>query len=153
LDRYELLLFVHVSAAIVWLGGAAIIQFFAIRALAAGDPLRTVALTRDIEWIGSRIFLPSSLIVIVVGFLLVWDGPWDLGMTWIWLSLVLFAISFLLGAGFFTPESKRIGNQIEAEGPDSPAVQARIARILKLTRIDLVILFAIVLLMVTKLGV
>jgi hypothetical protein len=66
---------------------------------------------------------------------------------------VLFAISFLLGVAVLTPESKRVGNQIEAEGPESPAVQARIARLIKLGRIDLVILFAIVLLMVAKPGV
>jgi uncharacterized membrane protein len=152
-DRYELLKFVHVSAAIVWLGGGVLIQFFASRALASSDPVRVVALTRDVEWVGNRIFLPSALVVVVLGFVLVWDGPWDLGMTWIWLSLVIFAISFVLGVAFFTPESKRIGNQIEAEGPASPAVQVRIARILKLSRFDLVLLFAIVFLMVTKPGV
>jgi uncharacterized membrane protein len=74
-------------------------------------------------------------------------------MTWIWLALVLFAVSFLLGVALFTPESKRIGNQIEAEGPESPAVQARISRLIRLTRIDLVLLFAIVFLMVAKPGV
>ena len=58
--------------------------------------------------------------MVVLGFLLIWDGPYELGMTWIWLSLALFGISFLLGAGLFTPEAKRIGNQIEAEGPESP---------------------------------
>ena len=150
MDRYELLKFIHIAAAIIWIGGAVAVQLFAIRALASGDPIRVVSFTRDVEWMGTRVFLPSSLVVIVLGFLLVWDGPWELGTTWIWLSLVIFGISFLLGVGFFTPESNRIGNQIEAEGPASPAVQARIARLLKLTRIDLVLLFAIVFLMVAK---
>jgi uncharacterized membrane protein len=149
-DRYELLKFVHIAAAIVWIGGAVTIQFFALRTIWSNDPLRLVAFTRDVEWVGNRVFLPSALVVIVLGFLLVWDGPYELGMTWIWLSLVIFGISFLLGIAFFTPESKRIGNQIEAEGPESPAVQARIARILRLTRIDLLLLFAIVFLMVAK---
>jgi uncharacterized membrane protein len=153
LDRYEVLKFVHIGAAIVWIGGAFVLQFVAARTIGGGDPLRLVAFTRDVEWIGNRVLLPSALIVIVVGFLLLWDGPWDLGMTWIWLALVLFAISFVLGVALFTPESKRIGNQIEAEGPESPSVQARIARLIRLTRIDLVILFAIVYLMVAKPGV
>jgi uncharacterized membrane protein len=153
MDRYELLLFLHIAGAIVWVGGAVTIQFFALRALASDDPLRVVSFTRDVDWVGNRVFIPSALLVVLLGFLLVWDGPWDLGMTWIWLSLVLFGISFLVGAGFFGPESKRIGNQIEAEGPESPAVQAKIARLLKLTRIDLVLLFAIVFLMAAKPGV
>jgi uncharacterized membrane protein len=149
-DRYELLKFVHIAAAIIWIGGAVTMQFFAARTIASGDALRLVSFTRDVEWIGNRVLLPSALVVIVLGFLLVWDGPWGFGMTWIWLALVLFAISFLLGVALFTPESKRIGNQIEAQGPESPAVQARIARLIKLTRIDLVLLFAIVFLMVFK---
>ena len=40
MDRYELLKFVHIAAGIVWIGGAVTIQFFAIRTIAAGDPLR-----------------------------------------------------------------------------------------------------------------
>ena len=89
--------------------------------------------------------------MIVLGFLLVWDGPSELGMTWIWLSLVIFAVSFLAGAAFFGPESKRIGNQIEAEGARvARGAEPRIARLIRLTRIDLVLLFAIVFLMVVK---
>jgi uncharacterized membrane protein len=151
-DRYELLKFVHVGAAIVWVGGAAITQFFALRTIWSGDPLRLVAFTRDAEWVGNRVMLPSALVVIALGFLLVWDGPYELGMTWIWLALVLFALSFLLGLFVLAPEAKRIGNQIEAEGPESPAVQQRIKRILNIGRIDVILLFAIVFLMVVKPG-
>jgi uncharacterized membrane protein len=150
LDRYELLKFVHVAAAIVWVGGGATIQFFALRTLWSGDPGRMAAFARDVDWIGNRFYVPSALLVIVLGLVLVWDGPYELGMTWIWLSLVLFAVTFVAGAAFFGPEAKRIGNQIDAEGAESPAVQARIARLVKLSRIDLVLLFVIVFLMVTK---
>jgi hypothetical protein len=41
---YEFLLFVHISMAAVWAGGAVIIQFFAARILASGEPARQVAL-------------------------------------------------------------------------------------------------------------
>ena len=153
MDRYELLKFIHVGVAMVWVGGATVIQFFALRALWSGDPRRLATFARDVDWVGTRVFIPSSLVVVVVGFVLVWDGPWELGMTWVWLSLAIFAVSFVAGAGFFGPESKRVAAQIDAEGAESPAVQARIARLIKLTRIDLVLLFAIVFLMVVKPGV
>jgi uncharacterized membrane protein len=153
LDRYELLTFVHVGAAIIWVGGGTMIQLFGVRATRRGEPLGLVQFTRDAEWMGNHVMLPSALIVVVVGFLLIWDGPWELGMTWVWLSLVIFAISFLIGLFVLTPESKKIGNQIEADGPESPAVQARIGRIFWILRLDLVLLFSIVFLMVTKPGV
>jgi hypothetical protein len=60
------------------------------------------------------------------------------------IALVLFAVTFLAGALFFGPESGRIKKQIEAEGPASPAVQARIQRILALSRADLMLLFLLV---------
>ena len=152
MDRYELLKFVHIGAAIIWIGGAVMLQFTAALTIRSGDSLRLVAFARDAEWIGNRVLLPSALTVIVVGFLLVWDGPWDLGMTWVWLALVLFAMSFLLGLFVLTPQSKKIGSQIEAEGPESPGVRDRITRVIRLGRIDIVILFAIVYLMVAKPG-
>ena len=153
MDRYEVLKFVHIAAAIVWIGGAVSIQFFAHLARRSGDPIRMVSFTGDVDWIGKRVFTPAALIVVVLGFVLVWDGPWTLGMDWVWISLIIFAISFVAGVGFFAPESVRIGKMIEAEGAESAAVQARIARLLNLIRIDLVLLFAIVYLMVAKPGV
>ena len=153
MDRYELLKFAHVGGAIVWIGGATMVQFFGARAMSSGDALRLVTFTRDAEWIGTRVMLPSALLVLAAGFLLIWDGPWDLGMTWVWLALVLFAISFVIGLAFLTPEAKRVGDAVEREGPESPAVRSRISRIFMISRIDLVILFAIVFLMVTKPGV
>jgi uncharacterized membrane protein len=152
-DRYELLKFVHVGAAIVWVGGAAMIQFFALRATARNEPLGLVQFTRDAEWVGNRVMLPSALTVVVLGFLLIWDGPWELSQTWIWLSLAIFAVSFLLGLLVLTPQAKKVGNLIEAEGPESPSVHASISRIFLISRIDLVLLFAIVFLMVVKPGV
>ncbi len=153
MDRYELLTFVHVGAAVVWVGGAAMIQFFALRAIARNEPLGLVQFTRDVEWVGNRVLLPSALTVVVFGFLLIWDGPWELGMTWVWLSLVIYAISFVAGLFVLQPMAKKIGGLIEAEGPESGAVQAQIGRLFWVSRIDLVLLFAIVFLMVTKPGV
>ena len=150
MDRYDLLKFVHVGAAVVWVGGGAMIQFFALRALGRKDPLGMVQFTRDVEWIGNHVLLPSALVVVVFGFLLVWDGPWELSTTWIWLSLVIYAISFVVGLFVLTPQAKKIGDLIEAEGPESGAVQSQIGRILQISRVDLVLLFAIVFLMVTK---
>ena len=153
MDRYELLKFVHIAAAMIWIGGAVTLQFVAHLARRAADAHRMVALTRDAEWIGKRVYTPAALAVILIGFVLVWDGPWTLGMDWIWMSLILFAVSFALGIAVLTPESVRIGKQIEAEGAESAGVQARISRILNLGRLDLLLLFLIVLLMVTKPGV
>ena len=74
-----------------------------------------------------------------------WNAAfWSLGDDWIVIGLVLFAVTFLAGFGYFSPEAKRVSKLIEAEGHDSPAVAARIKRLVVLTRIDLVILFLLI---------
>ncbi|CAN5158482.1 hypothetical protein BH18ACT14_BH18ACT14_17320 [soil metagenome] len=152
MNRYEWLLFFHIAAAIVWLGGSLAVQILAIRANRADDPARMTAIAHEAEWFGTRISLPSSLSVLVLGIILVVDGPWDFGQTWIILALIGFGLSFATGAAFLGPESGRIGKLLAAEGPESPAVRARIQRIFLVSRIELVLLYLIVLDMVIKPG-
>ena len=115
---YEFLLFVHIAMAATWVGGAAIIQFFALRALRAPNPLRLVDFGGDVEWIGQRVLVPSSLLAVVSGVLLVVDSDfWGFGDDWILIGIILFAITFAAGAGFFGPESGRLGKLAQTEGP------------------------------------
>jgi uncharacterized membrane protein len=151
-NRYEWLLFFHIAAAIVWLGSGVAVQVLAFRANRAEDPARMVTIAREAEWFGMRIFLPSSLTVLVLGIFLTVDGPWDFRQTWIILAVIGWGLSFVTGAAFLGPESGRIGKLLAAEGPESPAVRARIHRIFLVSRIELVLLYLIVLDMVVKPG-
>jgi hypothetical protein len=76
----------------------------------SGDLSRMAELGHDIEWIGQRVFIPSSLIAFVSGILLVVaiDGL-GFGADWIVIGLVLYATTFLAGLLFLGPESGRIG--------------------------------------------
>jgi uncharacterized membrane protein len=151
MTRYDFLKFLHVGFAVVWVGGASILQFFALRALAAGTADRLAALVQDIEWIGNRVLTISSAGAFLMGLALVWDAPyWSFSDDWILIGLALFAVTFLTGILFFGPETGRIGKLLAAEGPDSPAVRARVTRIIVATRLDLVVLFLIVFDMVVK---
>ena len=148
---YEFLLFVHIAMAATWVGGAAIIQFFALRALRAPNPLRLVDFGGDVEWIGQRVLVPSSLLAVVSGVLLVVDSDfWGFGDDWILIGIILFAITFAAGAGFFGPESGRLGKLAETEGPTSPVVLGRLQRLIALTRADLMLLFLIIFDMAVK---
>jgi uncharacterized membrane protein len=141
-SRYDVLLFFHIVMAVTWVGGGLMIQFFGMRATAAGGE-RAAAFLVDVEWIGNRFLTPSSLLAFASGVFLVVDGPWSFADDWITLGLALFGITFLAGAGFFGPESKRLGNLIADHGFDSPQAQRRISRLILLSRLDLVLLFLI----------
>ena len=150
MTRYEVLLFLHIAAAIVWLGGAMVVQLFAFRAERADDPLAMHRVASDAEWLAMRLFVPSSLVVLVLGILLVLDGPWGFDQLWIVLGLAGYAFSFFLGILFLSPESGRIGRLIEAHGPTHESVTSRIARITAVSRVELAVLFAVVLDMTLK---
>jgi uncharacterized membrane protein len=151
LSWYEFLLFSHIAMAAIWVGGGTAIQFFALRVLRATDPMRLAEFAKDVEWVGNRVFIPASGLAVVTGILLVIESAfWGFGDDWIVIGLILFAVTFLAGALFFGPESGRVGKQIEQEGPASPAVQARVQRLLALSRADIMVLFLIVFDMATK---
>jgi uncharacterized membrane protein len=145
LSLYEFLLFAHIAGAVIWVGTATAMQFFGYRALRADDPDRLANLASDIEWIGSRILVPVSLLTFLLGVWLVLEtDAIGFGDDWIVIGLVLFAVTFLTGAGFLGPESGRIAKLVSLHGSGSPAAQSRIRRILILSRIDLVVLFLII---------
>jgi uncharacterized membrane protein len=148
---YDLLKFLHVSGAAIWVGGATIVQFLGVRATADPSGERLTQFALDVEWIGSRVLTAAAGGTFLLGLGLVWNASfWSFGDDWIVIGLVLFAVTFLAGVGFFSPETGRIGKQIAAEGSRSPAVRARITRLIVLSRIDLVILFLLVFDMAVK---
>ena len=152
MSTYEVLLFLHILFVIVWVGGGVMIQLFYLRARLAG-PEQLGRFTGDVEWIGQRVITPVALLVLIFGILLVIDQEaFELSQFWVWIGLVMFGISFATGAGFLGPESGRIKNLLESQGPDAPDTQRRIARILTISRIELVLLILIVLDMVVKPG-
>ena len=148
---YEFLLFAHISMAVIWVGGATMVQFFALRAIRAPDPMRMAEFGEDIEWSANRTLIPASGLAFVTGVLLVIDSDfWSFGDDWIVIGLALFAITFLAGILFFGPESGRLSKLAESEGPASPVFQARLQRMLALTRADLMLLFLLIFDMATK---
>jgi hypothetical protein len=153
ITTYELLLFGHLAFVAIWVGGDAMLQVMYLRAKAAGAE-RTVAFVKDVEWIGGRILTPSALLVVVLGFGLISEsnGAYELSQTWVWLGLAAFAASFVLGAGFLGPESGRIGALAEDRGVDDPEIQRRTTRILLFSRLELIVLFAVIFDMVVKPG-
>jgi uncharacterized membrane protein len=145
---FELLLFLHVAAAIIWVGGGLMMQFFGIRASMSGDPRRLGELGEDIEWIANRVFIPASLGAFVTGILLVVESDfYGFGDDWIVMGLVLYAATFLAGVLFLGPESGRLG-KLKEEG--SHEVDPRTLRLVMLARLDLVLLFGIVYVMTVK---
>ena len=144
MTRYDVLLFVHIAAAIVWLGAAFTIDALMYRAERAHDRVAQLGLYAQMEWLANGVFIPSSLAVLGFGIALVLDSPWSFGQLWIILGLVGYAVSFGVGILYFKPEGARIHALVEQHGPQHAEVARRARRIDVVSRIELVILFLVV---------
>src|SRR5919108_5990455 len=121
---------VHVVAAAIWVGGAAMLQALAFRIERTGDARRRAEFAKDSEVVGMRLFIPTVWILLLSAIAMMINLDWAWGQNWIVLGLVAFALSFVVGAGFLGPEGGRIAETIEREGADSPAARFRVRRIL-----------------------
>jgi uncharacterized membrane protein len=126
------------------------IQAYAFRILRTGDGKRQADFAKDTEIVGMRVFIPASLILFLAAIAMMVNLDWSWSQNWIVLGVIAFGLSFALGAGFLGPEGGRIAELIEQQGPDSPAVQARIRRILTISRCELVVLLTVIVNMVVK---
>jgi len=152
-DAYKWLLAFHILLAVVWVGSNTAIQIFVIRATrASADKLAYLA--SEIEWYGTRVLLPTSLTLVVLGFLLLneSDGAFDLGQGWVTFGFVVWLLSFIAGAGFLGPESGRLGKLVDERGPEDAEYQRRLSRIFLISRIELLLLILVVLDMTVKPG-
>jgi uncharacterized membrane protein len=141
---YEVLLTLHILAAIVWIGGGIAIQFLAFRADQTRNGPFMQALGDSSDWLAKRLFIPASLATLIFGILLTIEGPWTFDILWLDLGFVGFALSFLTGILFLKPEGERIGRAIAAHGPESKEARHHVRRIVVVERVQLVILLLVV---------
>ena len=153
MSLYEFLLLVHVLMAVTWVGGDIAIQVLAVRATRAKDPVRTALITGEIEWMGLRVFMPASILLLIFGIWTSHEGNWDFGQAWISVGFAAFLSSFFLGMAFLGPESGRIKKLGQDRGFEDPEVLRRIGRILLFSRLELIVLIVAIWAMVVKPGV
>ena len=152
LDLYAVLKTVHVLAAVTWVGGSLTTNLLGTRIAGANDGPRMAAFSRDAAWVGNVVYLPASIVVLVFGVLAVLEGDWSFGDPWVGIGLAGILVTALTGSLFFGPELKRIAALAESRGPDDAEVVQRTARLLRLGRVDLVVLLLVVVDMVLKPG-
>jgi uncharacterized membrane protein len=148
---YEFWLFLHVTAVITWVGGAAAVQVFGILTKRAADPDKTAFQARSVAWLVTRVFLPAAVVVIISGIGLVETGGWSWDEPFIVFGLVFWAAVSLVAFGYLARAMGDAATRLTAEGP-SPALALRFRNLVWLSRVLLVVLVAIVFMMTVKLG-
>lgn len=149
MGSYDILQFIHVAAAVLWVGGATLFHLIGERAAASDDPARVQALLNDSEHLAKKFFMPASLTVLIFGIITTINGDIGFEEPWIVGAIVGIIVSIVIGAGIIGPTSAKLAARMQTSGLDDE-VRAGLNKIRNMSRIDLVILFVIVFLMVTK---
>ena len=146
---YTLVKYVHVLAAMVWVGGVFYSQVLAARAGRSDDPTELPRTARAIGALGLRIFLPTAIILFIAGFTLVLNR-WQFSSLWVSLGMATWLILVLIGALYLGPNGEKVGKLFATEGPTSVAARAGLDKIFLVTRLQLVLLAFVVFLMIAK---
>ena len=125
MDRYDWLLFVHVTGAFLVLGGAifaGILNFYAMR---RDRPSEVAALYGLVRYAATAISV-GMLVTLALGLWLVADVDYGWGDTWIVLALVLWVVASALGGigGNREKETRQLAERLAAEG-DAPSADLR----------------------------
>jgi uncharacterized membrane protein len=147
---YEVLLFVHILGVATWVGGGIMLAFISSRVEATGDAQYRARFAKSAAVVGPVIGV-SALLALGTGIGMVLDSPAvELSHTWIWLSLVLFGVTAIVGAAFFGPASNKIVAALEAGQQEEADRRAKTFNLV--SRLDMLLLLVIVGLMVFKPG-
>lgn len=147
---YDVYLFVHITAAVIWVGSGFLLNLLAFRAERANDTAGLMKVLHDMGALGNTLFVPASLTALIFGVLMVIEGPWSFSDLWISLGLAGFATTFAIGFFVLKPRGEKIGAIIQRDGGISAEAVARGRQLAIIGRIDAVILFLVVAVMALK---
>lgn len=149
---YELLLFIHIFATIAWIGAGLLSLILALAYDKDSDEAALMRFSKDQERLATRLFIPASLIVVLMGIALVIESDaWSFDQLWIVLGLAGFAATFVTGLMLIKPATERLGAGMEAAGGRmTDQVRTDFRKLIVKARLDYVVLTLVVFDMVVK---
>ncbi len=150
MTSFELYKFIHVFAAMIWVGGSVLIEFTAARGLKAGQRDDLMKVAKDSET-GGRLFAVAGALVLIFGVLMVVDVPlYEFDQLWIVIGILGVAIGAFLGPAYFTPRTNAAIAALDAD--DTATARSTLESIVWMARLELLILVIVVWAMITRPG-
>ena len=147
MDWYSIFKFLHVSAAICWVGGGAVLMFLGIVATRAKDETGQMTVIKQTAGLATNWFIPTSMGTLILGAITATvGGIW--GDAWVILGLLGFAATFSTGFFIIRPAADAIA-AAETAGKREVAL-ANAGKLLQVSRFDFVMLFTVIADMVLK---
>lgn len=147
---YEFLLIIHLLAVIAWLGGGLALNVIVSRT----PPQDRGAVIPQAAFYGKYVLTGASVVVVLAGGALVAKSPLDPSFTdtWIVIGLVIWLVSGYIGGAVIGKSAEQILELAESPEPDLTKMEELRQKVILFSRIDLVLITAAVVEMVTKPG-
>jgi uncharacterized membrane protein len=149
MSLYLALKFVHVVAAIAWVGGGLCFSAFGTMLESRRDSPALLSLTRLLGTQGPALFMPAALVTLISGVALLTLGSVD-WPAWSIFAIALMAVAFSMCAHIVNTAGADVVRLMNVGREAHAAVAAR--RLLRLMRFECATMMAIIALMVIKPG-
>lgn len=148
---FDLLAFLHVLAAVVWVGGALMVGILGFR-MPTADPVHRMGFARDVLFLGRRVFTPAIVVALATGVWMVIDADPVYAFEQVWIAAGLGALLTTagIGTGFILPKTRAAIGMVDAG--DGPGAAALLRKVSLAGRFNATLLVATVALMVFKPG-
>jgi len=94
---YGLFKAIHVTSAVLWVGGGVMLTILAIIAERSNDPLQIANVARQAATVGEKFFAPIGLITFLMGLAMMLNTNWGWGHFWVVVGLIGYATTFGIG--------------------------------------------------------
>lgn len=150
MNLFEILLFVHITSVVVWVGGSILLQIVGARFAAANDAVASAAFGQHTADVGTKIFMPASILVLASGIWMVADRgiPWE--EPFVVYGIVAIVVTTIVGAGFLGPQAAKLATLVQEKGPAAPEVGAATKKFLMIARIDTLVLLSAIFMMAVQ---
>ena len=146
----NLLVFVHVLAAIVWVGGVLALSVLAVRVGRGPDRTTQASLLRLSDRYVRALIAPAGVLTLISGIPLVDEMDLSIGTFWIAWGLIGLVLSIALSATVIRSTNERLRQLAEDQSTDQARRLAWQRRATVLYGLNLLILFSVVWAMVFK---
>ena len=152
MSLYETLVIVHIIAAALVIGGVATLLLQGYAAMNSGCESEILSFTEKSDVLGTRLFAPASVVLLVAGIWAASDGSWDFADPWIGIGFAVWIVMVLTGAIFFPRNSRNVRDAIASHGVVSREVKSHVRGGAIVATLVLAILVVAVWAMVAKPG-
>jgi uncharacterized membrane protein len=152
LTLFSMLKFVHIVAAIIWVGGVITLAILNARLASTRNGAAMAALSSVGGFIGQRVFGPAAGLTLLAGIATALNAGFAMNSVWIIWGFLVIVLSIGLNAAVIRPTAQQVGALAAAPDRNGAQIGALQRRLWMLTALNILLLLSAVWAMVAKPG-